>query len=393
MQYGNRHTIVQENLEDLKMSDRAEVVYENWSSVWNTYKNTDKVAPLQNSLKKAFAMRFVYGMIMDFLTCTFMMLTPVLIYFISVYLVDKTKTLGIGFFYLGIVVLVRFFRSFFDAHCGYSFLLLGSDIANSLSLGMVNKALSFSVLCNKKFKMGELANLMQVDCARLLLFPKNFSAVIFFLYSIVFAIVFMSLIIGPAFLAGFAVTLVAGLINVFISRFTARFQANLATETDNRMKISNEIFNNIKFIKVNAWEEYFYDKLEAKRKEELGWVKKKFMTESILTFLMWLAPKMILVATFATFVLSTGLALTPPVAFTVVSLFSYLQFILQFLPNSISITIDGFNAFKRIEKFLLAEELNRTFLTHNKFDLSEEREAISIENGNFYWDRDDRENA
>lgn len=30
-------------------------------------------------------------------------------------------------------------------------------------------------------------------------------------------------------------------------------------------------------------------------------------------------------------------------------------------------------------------------MTHNKYDLSEEREAISIENGNFYWDRDDKE--
>jgi len=193
-------------------------------------------------------------MILDFLMSTFMMLTPVLIYFISIYLVDKTKTVGIGFFYLAIVVIVRFFRSFFDAHCGYTFLLLGSDICNSLSLGMVNKSLSFSVLCNKKFKMGELAGLLQVDCARLVLFPKNFSSVIFFIYQIIFAIVFMSLVIGPSFLAGFAVTLVAGLFNVFASRFTARYQQNLAVETDNRMKISNEIFNNIKFIKVNAWE-------------------------------------------------------------------------------------------------------------------------------------------
>lgn len=230
-----------------------------------------------------------------------------------------------------------------------------------------------------------------MDCARLVLFPKNFSSVIFFLYQIVFAIVFMSLIIGPAFLAGFAVTLAAGIINVIFSRFTAKYQRNLATETDNRMKMSNEIFNNIKFIKVNAWEEYFYDKLELKRKDELGWVQRKYLIESFLTFSMWLAPKMILVATFATFVLATGEALTPPVAFTVVALFSYLQFILQFLPNSISVTIDSFNAFIRIEKFLLAEEINRTFLTHNKYDLSEEREAISIENGNFYWDRDDQE--
>jgi hypothetical protein len=82
------------------------------------------------------------------------MLTPVLIYFISLYLVDGNKSIGIGLIFLAIVVMVRFFRSFFDAHCGYSFLLLGSDISNSMALGMVNKALSFSVLCNKKFKMG-----------------------------------------------------------------------------------------------------------------------------------------------------------------------------------------------------------------------------------------------
>lgn len=143
------------------MSDRADVVYQNWASVWDTYKNTDKVAPLKNSIWKTFSStivtnteRFAYGMIMDFLMSTFTMLTPVMIYFISVYLTDKVKTVGIGFFYLGIVVLVRFFRSFFEAHCGYTFLLLGADIGNSMSLGMVNKAMSFSVLCNKKFKMG-----------------------------------------------------------------------------------------------------------------------------------------------------------------------------------------------------------------------------------------------
>lgn len=46
--------MVQGNLDDLKMSDRAEIIYENWASVWNTYKNTDKVAPLRNSLQKTF---------------------------------------------------------------------------------------------------------------------------------------------------------------------------------------------------------------------------------------------------------------------------------------------------------------------------------------------------
>jgi len=53
---------------------------------------------------------------------------------------------------------------------------------------------------------------------------------------------------------------------------------------------------------------------------------------------MWLTPKMILVATFGTFVATNG-TLTAPVAFSFMSLFGYVQFYLQFLPNSLSIVI------------------------------------------------------
>jgi hypothetical protein len=67
---------------------------------------------------------------------------------------------------------------------------------------------------------------------------------------------------------------------------------------------------------------------------EIGFYKKKFMIETISTFSMWLTPKMILVATFGTYVINHEL--DAPVAFSFMSLFAYLQFYLQFLPNSLS---------------------------------------------------------
>lgn len=69
---------------------------------------------------------------------------------------------------------------------------------------------------------------------------------------------------------------------------------------------------------------------------------------------MWLTPKMILAATFGTYV-ATGGVLTPPIAFSIMSLYGYIQFYLQFLPASISVVIESFNALKRIQNFLLAE--------------------------------------
>lgn len=64
---------------------------------------------------------------------------------------------------------------------------------------------------------------------------------------------------------------------------------------------------------------------------------------------MWLAPKMILAATFGTYVMSNPEnILTPPIGFSVMSLFAYVQFYLQFLPNSLSVVVETANAIRRI---------------------------------------------
>jgi ABC-type bacteriocin/lantibiotic exporter with double-glycine peptidase domain len=201
---------------------------------------------------------------------------------------------------------VRFCRSFFDSHAIFNLNLLGTEISNSVSIGMVDKAMRYSVLCNKQFKMGEISSLMQVDCFRLAMLPKNFNAIIFISYCLVFGIVFMALIVQYAFAAGFGVLIIISIINMIISRYTARYQKELANATDDRMKITTEVFNNIKFIKVNAWEEYFYDKLMSKRTKEVGWLRKKFLSESFATFSMWLAPKFILAATYGVYVATGG---------------------------------------------------------------------------------------
>lgn len=71
---------------------------------------------------------------------------------------------------------------------------------------------------------------------------------------------------------------------------------------------------------------------------------------------MWLAPKMILAATFGTFVMSDpeNNHLDPATGFSVMSLFAYVQFYLQFLPNSLSVVFETSNAVRRIERYLLA---------------------------------------
>lgn len=130
--------------------------------------------------------------------------------------------------WIAIAAFVRFLRSFFDGHSGYQFTVLGADAGNTLALGMVKKSLNYSVLCNKNFKMGQLANLLQVDCFRIALFPKNMSSVIYIATVIVFAIGFMAFLIQASFLAGFGVIVIAIILNIIISRFTAKYQIGIS---------------------------------------------------------------------------------------------------------------------------------------------------------------------
>lgn len=89
---------------------------------------------------------------------------------------------------------------------------------------------------------------------------------------------------------------------------------------DDRMKISNEIFGQIKFIKVNAWEEFFYKRVNDKRDTELGTLRKYVYMSLVNVFLSWATFPFIMTAVFSWYTLAGNL-LTAAIAFPVISLF------------------------------------------------------------------------
>ncbi len=69
---------------------------------------------------------------------------------------------------------------------------------------------------------------MQVDCFRLGQFPKNLSSVINIVYVLIFSVFFMGFLVHASFLAGFAVILVASIINMLVSRKNSVYTKNIA---------------------------------------------------------------------------------------------------------------------------------------------------------------------
>ena len=63
--------------------------------------------------------------------------------------------------------------------------------------------------------------------------------------------------IGLSFLAGIAVIFITTFCNLWIGKILKENQVLLMKAKDKRTKCANELFSSIKFIKMNALEEFF----------------------------------------------------------------------------------------------------------------------------------------
>jgi ATP-binding cassette subfamily C (CFTR/MRP) protein 1 len=73
--------------------------------------------------------------------------------------------------------------------------------------------------------------------------------------------------IGISFLSGVGVMLVTIFMTFVCAKISIKANENVLKAKDQRMKVTEEIFNIIRFIKVNAFEKYFWQKLNQKRQK------------------------------------------------------------------------------------------------------------------------------
>jgi hypothetical protein len=150
---------------------------------------------------------------------------------------------------------------------------------------------------------------------------------------------------------------------------------------DRRNKCSTDIVNTIHHIKANAFEDYFYRKVNEIRTFELSKLRNQNVGWALSITMMWLGPGLILSATFFMYHL-LGKTITAAKAFEVILVFSVLNFSIKQLPDSINSLLQIWVSIKRIEKFLLHPVPSRDHLERD----DTLRCAVSITRGAFSWE-------
>jgi ATP-binding cassette subfamily C (CFTR/MRP) protein 1 len=151
--------------------------------------------------------------------------------------------------------------------------------------------------------------------------------------------------------------------------------------TDQRVSLTQEILQAVRFVKYFGWETSFLERVDGVRRKEIRGVQILLAIRNAVLSVGMSMPVFASMLSFITYSL-TGNDLNPAPIFSSLALFNSLRLPLNFLPLVIGQIIDAKASIERIEEFLLAEEAQES----TQWDYNA-KDAVVLKNADFTWER------
>ncbi|MBA0843808.1 hypothetical protein Goarm_000967 [Gossypium armourianum] len=246
-----------------------------------------------------------------------------------------------------------------------------------------NKGLTLSCQSKQSQTSGEIINYMTVDAERV----DDFSWYMHDLWMVPLQVTLALLILyknlGLAAIAAFVTTILVMLANIPLGKMLEKYQDKLMKSKDERMKATSEILRNMRILKLQGWEMKFLSKIIGLRSVEEGWLKRFVYTNAMTSFLFWISPSFVSVATFGACIL-LGIPLESGKILSALATFRILQEPIYGLPDTISMIVQTKVSLDRIATFLRLDDLQPDAM--EKLPRGSSNTAIEIVDGNFSWD-------
>ena len=236
---------------------------------------------------------------------------------------------------------------------------------------------------------GAIVDLMSNDSQRL----NNITGYIHILWSgpfqIAVALGMLLFLLGifPT-LAGLLYMLFLIPVNSFFLKKLKKIRSEMMKYTDERVKWTNEVIQAIKAVKQYCYEIKFVQKINEIRRDELGKLKIVQLLKAVNSWIAFTSPVMVSVCSLSVYVL-LGHELTAEVIFPAISLFNLLRFPLSVFPNMVTSTAEVWVSIKRIQKFLLCEEMKPLQLLDTLPQSPAGKDSCIYIKGDFSWNSSD----
>ncbi|GKZ69061.1 hypothetical protein AnigIFM60653_011707 [Aspergillus niger] len=391
MKFGYKNFLTQDDLWNLRRRDTTGVtgttLRENWE-----YELKKNKPSLSLALIKSFGGSFLRGGMIKCGSDTLAFVQPqllrLLINFINSYRTNEPQpvirgvAIALAMFLVSVsqtMCLHQYFQRAFDTGMRVKSALTGLIYAKSLRLSSEGRSTKTT---------GDIVNHMAVDQQRL----SDLTQFGVQLWSAPFQITLCMLslyqLVGYSMFAGIGVMLLMIPLNGVIARMMKKLQLVQMKNKDSRSRLMTEILNNIKSIKLYAWNTAFMNKLSHIRNDlELNTLRKIGATQSIANFTWQSTPFLVSCSTFTVYALTQDKPLTTDVVFPALTLFNLLTFPLSILPMVITAVIEASVAVKRLTDYFTAEELQTDAVKIEDTVSHTGDESVRIQDASFTWNR------
>ncbi|GAA5894971.1 uncharacterized protein JCM6883_002275 [Sporobolomyces salmoneus] len=235
---------------------------------------------------------------------------------------------------------------------------------------------------------GDIVNLQSTDATRLQDLCTYGQIAWSGLFQITLAFISLYNLLGWTMLVGVAVMIASMPLTAAIARYQTKLQRQQMKNKDQRTSIMSEILNNIRSIKLYAWENSFASRLfDVRNNKELVMLKKMGYLSASSNFLWSFTPFAVAFSSFAMFSIISGKPLTSDIVFPAITLFQLLSFPLAVLPVVFSSLVEAYVSVGRLTDFLVSKELQAdavNVVTPTR-DLKIGDELVSVQRGDFSW--------
>ncbi|PGH07414.1 hypothetical protein AJ80_07999 [Polytolypa hystricis UAMH7299] len=397
MKYGYKNYLTQDDLWNLRNRDTTRVTGDRLETAWKEELKKKKPS-LWLALFKAFSAPYFRGAVIkcgsDILAFVQPQLLRLLITFVRSYRTDNpepvVRGVAIALAMFGVSVsqttfLHQYFQRAFET---------GMRVKSSLTAMIYTKSLRLSNEGRASKSTGDIVNHMAVDQQRLSDLTQFGIQLWSAPFQIVLCMASLYQLVGISMLAGIGMMILMIPLNGVIARMMKILQIKQMKNKDQRTRLMTEILNNMKSIKLYAWNTAFMNKLNHVRNDlELNTLRKIGATQSVANFTWSSTPFLVSCSTFAVFVLTNEKPLTTDIIFPALTLFNLLTFPLSILPMVITSIIEASVAVNRLTTYFAADELQTDAVLFQDAVSHTGDESVRIRDATLTWNKNEDRNV
>ena len=304
--------------------------------------------------------------------------------FLEIFLVPERKLNTRDKIIGGCYLLIRFLKVILNQKLNQHLTMIGNKSFIQLKNLIFDKILKLSPSIN--INTGEIYNFIQIDsnklCKLLINLPNIISIpILLFAYNYL-----LYQYIGIAFIPGLIVMIIFLIINYYYRTLYSKYLKLHIKKSDSRIKVTTEMINNLKPIKLNAWDDVAIEKIQDAREEELSALDMRYHVTTISQTLLWFAPIAMSIASIGLYQYLNEDFIIEDV-FSSLGIFTSFKVLLRNLPNTLDVFMETLISLDRVEKFLALPDIDDTNVEKYDDITMKKKIALQITNGNFTWNR------